>query len=573
MEKKRRLQQQPKQHKTKRSVNKYDDIIESDGDMSDLAEGTNDGSVQSSSSRDNDSSMDNSDEDSEEERETAGAKKIRLAREYLSKMEEAEDDDSEDDDSEDDESCSTAASDVQTHDKIGTRLARERLRHHGMLERKLADDVAAGVGLRWDEYEAAAAEGGAVDKPEDAESRAREWTRRGHVKLCRGHDLTCTSVALDNSNGGATAYSASKDNSILMWDVQRQLKTHTITPRWDKNESQFTRNSGEILTMAASDDGRYLAVGGRDATVKIYDVRHKTTPQPAATLHAETSSAKSSSTPTIKGLVHTFTGHKGPITALTFRHNSPQLFSGSTDRCIRHYNVQELSYIETLYGHQAAVSSIACYGVLAEMPISVARDRTARAWKITEDTHLIFRGGGRVASADCVAALRDDWFLTGHEDGLLALWVAGKKRAVVSVKESHGESNGLGRGVACCAVLGETDLALTGSNDGYIRVWKANTGVSSAERGLTPMQKIPVHGYVNDIAIGPNGKFCVAAVGQEPRLGRWDRVPRAKNRFAIIQLQKDTDDEEGSNDSHHHEDNDDDDVEVEHASLKEEEHS
>lgn len=44
---------------------------------------------------------------------------------------------------------------------------------------------------------------------------------------------------------------------------------------------------------------------------------------------------------------------------------------------------------------------------------------------------------------------------------------------------------------------------------------------------------------MNDIAIGPQGKFCVAALGQEPRLGRWDRVPRAKNRFAIIQLKKD----------------------------------
>jgi ribosomal RNA-processing protein 9 len=45
-----------------------------------------------------------------------------------------------------------------------------------------------------------------------------------------------------------------------------------------------------------------------------------------------------------------------------------------------------------------------------------------------------------------------------------------------------------------------------------------------------------VHGHINSIAMGPGGKFCVAAVGQEPRMGRWDRVPRAKNRFAIIRL-------------------------------------
>jgi len=147
-----------------------------------------------------------------------------------------------------------------------------------------------------------------------------------------------------------------------------------------------------------------------------------------------------------------------------------------------------------------------------------------------------------VSNADCVAALRDEWFLTGHDDGLLALWTTGRKRAVASVKESHGVDKGLGRGVGCCDVLGESDLALTGSNDGYIRVWKASTGKTSNERGLEPLQKVPVHGYVNDIAIGPQGKFCVAALGQEPRLGRWDRVPRAKNRFAIIQLKKDNGD-------------------------------
>lgn len=56
------------------------------------------------------------------------------------------------------------------------------------------------------------------------------------------------------------------------------------------------------------------------------------------------------------------------------------------------------------------------------------------------------------------------------------------------------------------------------------------------DTGITPLDSIPVHGHINSIAMGPEGKFCIAAVGQEPRLGRWDRVPRAKNRVAIIRL-------------------------------------
>jgi hypothetical protein len=68
--------------------------------------------------------------------------------------------------------------------------------------------------------------------------------------------------------------------------------------------------------------------------------------------------------------------------------------------------------------------------------------------------------------------------------------------------------------------------------------FRENEQVNTEEKGagIKPLEKIPVHGHINGLAMGPGGKFCVAAVGQEPRLGRWDRVPRAKNRFAIIQL-------------------------------------
>ena len=65
---------------------------------------------------------------------------------------------------------------------------------------------------------------------------------------------------------------------------------------------------------------------------------------------------------------------------------------------------------------------------------------------------------------------------------------------------------------------------------------KVSTTSSDKDAGIKPLESVPIHGHINSIAMGPGGKFCVAAVGQEPRLGRWDRVPRAKNRFAIIKL-------------------------------------
>jgi len=66
-------------------------------------------------------------------------------------------------------------------------------------------------------------------------------------------------------------------------------------------------------------------------------------------------------------------------------------------------------------------------------------------------------------------------------------------------------------------------------------------GKTLKDRGIEPLDEIPLTGYVNDIAIGPKARFCVVAVGQEPKLGRWNRISGAKNRFGIIRLRSEED--------------------------------
>ena len=201
-----------------------------------------------------------------------------------------------------------------------------------------------------------------------------------------------------------------------------------------------------------------------------------------------------------------------------------------------------MMYLETLYGHQFGVTDIDCHR--KERPISVGRDRTARAWKIAEDTHLIFRGGAKVSSADCINVIKDDWYLTGHDDGHLGLWMTEKKKAVTNIELAHGADGNVARGINSIATLKGSDLAVTGSYDGYIRLWKAMTGLTLEERKLESIGEVPLMGHVNGIVVGPKARFCVVAVGQEPRLGRWNRVVKAKNRFAIVMLRNDDDTED-----------------------------
>lgn len=47
---------------------------------------------------------------------------------------------------------------------------------------------------------------------------------------------------------------------------------------------------------------------------------------------------------------------------------------------------------------------------------------------------------------------------------------------------------------------------------------------------------MPLEGFVNGLAVSSTGKFFVAAVGQEHRLGRWEHDKRAKNEVCVVPI-------------------------------------
>lgn len=444
---------------------------------------------------------DRDDDDDSEENETVDAKKLRLAKEYLRRMEEREtsnsDDDSEDDDddgeSSDRDNNDTGENDHGAHrrtmvDKVGKRIARERLRKSGLLQTHIADAVLEGVrSTRADiagkfgivaasqqPWMMKAGEEGDDGAATAAEIQAKAWLDAKVVTYHRGHDLTPTCVSL--SHDGHTAFSGAKDGSLIMWNVQEEgKKISSIVPAVDRrrvggsknhanSNNNNNRNRREIMAMATSDDDRYLAVGGRDNCVRIFDVR---------TLGKTTSSSNNNAATATP--IATFEGHKKAVNALTFRSRTLDLYSGSDDRCIRRYDLNAMTYVETLYGHQSPIVGLHC--AHKNRPVSVARDRTVRVWKVEEDSHLVFRPGGDVGSAECVSAIQDGWFVTGHDDGRLGLWKEEKKRPVANIVAAHGYYGGVSavpRSVMCCHSLGLSDVLATGSNDGYLRIWRVS---------------------------------------------------------------------------------------------------
>ncbi len=110
------------------------------------------------------------------------------------------------------------------------------------------------------------------------------------------------------------------------------------------------------------------------------------------------------------------------MSCLKFRRDSYDLYSGSLDRCIKHWDIAQMGYVETLFGHQSPVTALDTYR--KERVVSCSQDRTVRYWKIPEETHLVFRSGNsNLGSAECISCLDDSHFITGSDAGTVALWV------------------------------------------------------------------------------------------------------------------------------------------------------
>lgn len=93
------------------------------------------------------------------------------------------------------------------------------------------------------------------------------------------HRQPVTSVAL--SEDDLRGFSASKDGTIVHWDVESGKSEKYIWPSDEILKShgvkdvqgRAKKHSKQILALAVSSDGRYLASGGLDRHVHLWDIR------------------------------------------------------------------------------------------------------------------------------------------------------------------------------------------------------------------------------------------------------------------------------------------------------------
>ncbi|XP_077220802.1 U3 snoRNP-associated protein-like EMB2271 [Tasmannia lanceolata] len=456
-------------------------------------------------------------DESEQFTETAAEKKLRVANEYLekiraiTKLQEEEED-------EDEEGTGT---DEEKGEREGNRdslvaefLQKEQLEESGRVRRSIASRV---------------------QKPHDGDV----------FRVIERHKQSVTAVALaeDDSKG----FSASKDGTILHWDVNSGKSEKYVWPSKEILSSHGAKNpqnpstkwSRHVLALSVSSDGRYLSTGGLDRHVHLWDTR-------------------------TREHIQAFPGHRGPVSCLTFRQGTTQLFSGSFDRSIKVWNAEDRTYLDTLFGHKSEVLMIDC--LRKELVLSVARDRTMRLFKVEDASQKVFLAPP--SSLECCCFVNNEEFLSGSDDGSIELWASQRKKPayivnnahVASIFHNHSDTKENGRvsdcdttengnlapercssaqsWVSAVTVCRGSDLAASGAGNGMVRLWE----VESDSQSIRPLYDLPLVGFVNSLAFAKSGRFLIAGVGQEPRLGRWGRVSAARNGVALqsLKLSEDT---------------------------------
>ncbi|KAF8309679.1 WD40 repeat-like protein [Clavulina sp. PMI_390] len=489
----------------------------------------------------------------EDESETAAQKRLRLAKLYLQSVQDELGDGDVD------------AADLD-RELINSRLRQDVLQHAGKIHLFLADSIPTST----------------KNSPNPPSLRLK------------GHRFSITSAVASES--GQTLFTSGKEGSIIKWELLSGKRLATFpkvrpasqSDRKGKGKMSAEAHAAnevqghldEVLTLALSSDGKYLASGGKDRRLGVWDAQEGK-------------------------WVRSFGGHRDIISSLSFRKGSHTLYTASYDRTLKSFDLAAMGYVETLFGHQDPVTCID--SLRGETAISAGgQDRSVRYWKIVDETQLVFRGGGRsklremlesggideeekpkeVATTDsfvegridAVAMLDESTFVSGGDTGTVSLWSTSKKKPLFSYPMAHGvtdqpldpsTSSSFGskvtsirnaRWITAVGALPYSDIFATGSWDGQIRIWKldvpsssnplAKSSSSQQFRSFSPLRSISVPGVINSIQLvrPPAGAMSnatwlsgsqnasatpaskaqdillVAGVGQEPRLGRWVTV-------------------------------------------------
>jgi hypothetical protein len=318
-----------------------------------------------------------------------------------------------------------------------------------------------------------------------------------------GHGEDVAAVAY--SRDGKLLATGSFDRTVRLWDVSNPARPELLRV--------IIASGAAIDAVAISPDGTLLATGGHDHSVRLWsldDLHHPAGPVGTDNLRHPAELVVTDNLDGPAQLAELF-GHQDNVASLAFSPDGHTLATASYDHTVKLWDVASRTELRTLTGHAGPVKSVA-FSPDGRFLVTAGDDKTVRRWDLATPAASTVIGRHDDLVGAVAVSLDSRLVASGSDDHTVRLWTPAGQ--AVTVLRGHTD-------VVSSLAFGPGGRTLaSGGFDHTVRLWNIGDPGAATESAVLAGHS----GTVDAIAFSPDG-HTLATASDDHTAQLWETDP------------------------------------------------